>query len=125
MTVDEAIAAAEAVLPGQPVREGDIDLRWQAIIEVGEFVKEQPEPVWLFVLRWGSWPDKDLRMAMTTCLVEHLFEFHFDDFIARVEQAALADPLFGEMVAGCWNFGQSETPERAARLARLLAALRR
>ena len=118
MTVEEAIAAAEAVLPGRPAPDGDTDPRWQAIIAVGEFVEAQPDSVWSFVVRWGSSPDADLRMAVATCLLEHLLEFHFDDFISRVEQAALEDPLFAEMTISCWRFGQSEDPDRAARFDR-------
>ena len=123
MTVEEAIAAAEALLPGHSAPEGETDPRWQAIIAVGEFVESQPDPVWVFVVRWGSSPDADLRMAIATCLLEHLLEFHFDDFISRVEQWALADPLFGDMTTSCWKFGQSEEPRRAARLDRLVAAV--
>jgi hypothetical protein len=124
-TVEEAIAAAEVLLPGHSAPEGETDPRWQAIIEVGEFVEAQPHPVWLFVERWGSSRDADLRMSIATCLLEHLLEFHFDDFISRVEQAALADPLFGDMISNCWKFGQSKDPRRAARLDRLVAAVRR
>ena len=78
-----------------------------------------------FIVRWGSAPDGDLRMAIATCLLEHLLEFHFDDFIERIEQAALADPLFADMTLMCWKFGRAEDPKRAARFDRLSAALRR
>src|SRR5438128_6082581 len=104
MTVQEAIVAAESILPGQPAPEGKIDPRWQAIIAVGEFVETKPEAVWSFVLRWGSSEDDDLRAAVATCLLEHLLEYHFDDFISRVEQAAGSNRLFGDMVARCWKF---------------------
>ena len=125
MTVEEAIAAAEVLLPGHSALEGEADPRWQAIIAVGAFVEAQPDPVWLFVVRWGSSPDADLRMAVATCVLEHLLEFHFDEFISRVEQAALEDPLFADMIISCWKFGQAEDPDRAARIDRLVAALRR
>jgi uncharacterized protein DUF6869 len=124
MTLEQTITAAEIFLPGHPAPEGMPDARWQAISAIGEFIEENPEPVWSFVVRWGSSSDADLRMALATCLLEHLLELHFDHFISRVEQAALADPLFGEMTASCWKFGQSEDPHRAARLDRLLRALR-
>ena len=45
VSVEDAIVAAEAVLPGRPVSEGEMDPRWQAIIAVGEFTEAQPEPV--------------------------------------------------------------------------------
>src|SRR5579864_3259195 len=113
MTVHETIAAAEALLPGHAAPEGDVDPRWQAIIAIGEFVEDEPEAVWSFVVRWGSTPDEDLRAAIATCVLEHLLQHHFDDFILRVEAAAHGDPLFGAMAASCWKFGQSEDPDRA------------
>ena len=70
MTVQEAIADAESLLPGQPAAEGEVDPRWQAIIDVSEFIQTDPEPVWSFVSRWGSSPDEDLRMAIATCILE-------------------------------------------------------
>jgi hypothetical protein len=125
MTVQEAIAAAEALLPGHAAPEGEVDPRWQAIIAVGEFVEDEPEPVWSFVVRWGSSLDEDLRAAIATCLLEHLLQHHFDDFISRVEETAHADRLFGDMAASCWKFGQSEDSARAARFDRLVASIRR
>jgi hypothetical protein len=92
MTVDQAIARAEAILPGSAAAEGDIDPRWQAIIAVGECIEDDPEPIWPFVRRWGSTEDEDLRMAIATCLLEHLLEHHFDRFISRVEEAAHGNP---------------------------------
>ena len=64
-------------------------------------------------------------MAVATCLLEHLLEYHFDHFIARVEDRARADALFATTVSCCWKFGQSEDPKRAARFDRLIAATRK
>jgi hypothetical protein len=125
MTVQEAIKAAESLLPGVEAAEGEIDPRWQAMIVVGEFVETEPEAVWSFVEQWGSSPDEDLRAAVATCLLEHLLEHHFDRFISRVEQNARKDRLFADMVARCWKYGQAEEPARAARFDRLRASIRR
>ena len=124
MNVQEAIATADSLLPGQAAPEGVVDPRWQAIITVGEFIKDEPEAVWSFVVRWGASTDEDLRMAIATCVLEHLLEHHFDDFISRVEHAVHADPLFADMAASCWKFGQSKDPDRAARFDRLVASIR-
>jgi hypothetical protein len=124
VTVQEAIAAANALLPGHAAPEGEIDPRWQAVIAVGEFIEDEPEAVWSFIVRWDSSPDEDLRAAIATCLLEHLLQ-HFDRFIPRVEQIARADPLFGDMAASCWKFGQSEEPERSARFDRLVRSIHR
>jgi hypothetical protein len=75
MTVDEAISAAESILPGHAAPDGEIDARWQAIIAVSEFIEAEPEVVWSFARKWGAHPDDDLRMAISTCVLEHLLEY--------------------------------------------------
>jgi hypothetical protein len=124
LTAEEAIAAAERLLPGEEASEGAIDPRWQAIIAVGEFVETEAETLWPFTLRWGSHTDADLRSAIATCLLEHLLEHHFDAFIARVETAAMTSPEFAQTVLACWTFGEAEESHRAARFNRLQAKLR-
>jgi len=112
--VREAIRYADALLPGEPVAEGQ-DPRWQAIIAVGEFIDSETEEVWSFIRRWGSHAQEDLRDAIATCLLEHLLEHHFQAYFPQVEVLALAEPLFGDTFLRCWMFGQSEAPQNAAR----------
>ena len=116
MTVAEAIADAERLLPGRAAADGERDPRWQAIIGVGEFVDSEPDSVWRFVMRWGTSEDEDLRMAVATCLLEHLLERHFDMLIGRVEHLAARNPFFADTVRHCWAFGRAQDPSHAARL---------
>src|SRR5580704_1269711 len=111
MTVREAIAAAENILPGHTAPDGVEDPRWQAVIQISHFVAEEPEVVWPFVLRWGSHEDEDLRTAIATCLVEHLLEYHFDLIFPRVEAAAKSNAYFAETTVLCWKFGEAKHPE--------------
>jgi len=124
MTVQDAISRAEANLPGHAAPEGETDPRWQAVIAVAEFVETESEAVWSFVVRWGCSSDADLRMAIATCVLEHLLEHHFDAFISRVEEVARANRFFAGTVKSCWKAGQSEEPSHAGRLERLVASLR-
>jgi hypothetical protein len=124
MTVKEALAAAEDLLPGYPAPDGAEDPRWQAIIEVAFFVEREPETIWPFVLKWGSHADEDVRAAIATCLLEDLLQYHFDTIFPRVESAARSNPLFGKTVALCWKFGQAKEPECALRFDSLVSALR-
>ena len=124
MTVREAIAAAEKILPGHAAPDGVEDPRWQAVIQIGHFVAEEPEAVWPFVLRWGSHEDEDLRAAIATCLLEHLLEYHFDLIFPRVEAAAKSNACFAETTAQCWKFGEAKHPEQAQRFDRLCAEIR-
>jgi hypothetical protein len=115
MSVHKAIRKANAVLPGETVEERH-DPRWQAIIAVGEYVVSDPEAVWVFIHKWGGHEQEDLRMAIATCLLEHQLEYHFDAYFPKVQQAALADPLFADTVRCCWRFGQAKEPANSARL---------
>lgn len=124
MTVDETIAAADAVLPGQAAAEGELDPRWQAVIAVAEFIPSDPEAVWSFILRWGDSPDADLRLAIATCALEHLLAHHFDAFYDRVTEVASANSRFANTVGSCWVFSPGEEPERSAKFAALRRSLR-
>ena len=119
MTARETIAEAEAILPGQAPPEGEVDPRWQAIIKIAEFIREDPEAVWAFILRWGCYEDQDLRTAIATCLLEHVLEHHFADFFPKVTTAVQDNVLFGDTFRRCWKFGQSEQEGNAERFDRL------
>jgi hypothetical protein len=125
MTVQEAISRAEAAIRDCPLPRTENDPRWQAIIQLGHFIESDPEPVWSFILTWGNTNDPDLRMALATCLLEHLLQHHFDQFISRVEDEANRDRMFADTVTHCWKFDLAEEPSRAARFERLQQALRR
>jgi hypothetical protein len=115
MTVHKAIKRAEAILPGVAAPDGEMDERWQRIIDIGQYIESDPEPVWEFVGRWGGHQDEDLRMAVATCLLEHLLGKHFDSIFPRVEQRVLADPVFAETFCVCYKMRQSELPQNEAR----------
>jgi hypothetical protein len=123
--VKRAIARAERILPRTPAPEGRRDPRWQAIIRVGKFIERQPEAVWQFAHRWGKHAQADLRMAVATCLLEHLLECHLELFFPRVRRAALESPRFADTFRSCWRFGQAKTPKNAARIKRLEGELLR
>ena len=125
MTVLECIRKAEQLLPGTAAPDGEPDPRWQAIIDVSEFIEQEPEAVWNFARRWGTYPDEDLRNAIATCLIEHLLQHHFDLMLPKVEQAVGADPEFAETVRRCWAFGQADTPDNIKRLSRVLKSGKR
>jgi len=124
MAVRDAIAAADRVLPGEATLEGEQDPRWQAIIEVSEFIRTDREEVWAFIGKWGCHPDADLRMAVSTCLLEHFLEYHFEDYIARVEELALRDHCFADTVSHSSEFGRTELPQNRTRFANLKQRIR-
>lgn len=124
MTVEQAIARAERILPGAPAPTGKRDPRWQAIIRVGKFIESDPEPVWAFALKWGRHANGDLRMAVATCLLEHLLGSHFDLIFPRVETAVKQSRRFAGAFCSCWKFDQAKEPANARRMDRLQRRLR-
>lgn len=102
MTIREAIAHAEAILPGTPAPEGELDPRWQAIIAIGQFIETDPDCVWFFLSRWGDHPQADLRAAIATCLLEHLLEYDFEMYFPRTELLANLSPQFADTMRSCW-----------------------
>ena len=120
MTLQETIVHADSLLPGTPAPEGERDERWQAIISVSEFIKREPALVWAFALKWGAHEDEDLRAAISSCLLEHLLEHHFDTIFPLVEQEVCRSPFFAETFRGCWQFGQAKLAANAARFEQLM-----
>jgi hypothetical protein len=104
MSVAAAIEFADALLPGVPSPEGEHDPRWAAIIEVEDFIPDDPEPVWQFALRWGAHEQEDLKIAIATCLLEDLMEYHFDTFFPRIEKECLESPEFAKTFMHCWHY---------------------
>jgi len=116
MSVTAAIRRAEALLPGRPApEEQEKDPRWQAIIEIGEYVDSDCDAVWTFAARWGSEGDEDLRAAVATCLLEHLLEYHFERLFPLVRDPARSDPRFADTFLLCGKFGQAEQEENSRR----------
>ena len=124
MDVHQAIAAAEAVLPGRAAPDGEEDPRWQAMIGIAEFLADDPEPICAFVLRWGSHPDADLQSAVASCLLEHLLELHFARFFPEVEARVRRNDVFADTFSRCWKFGQADEAPNSARFDALLEFVR-
>jgi hypothetical protein len=113
MNVSQAIKKAERILPGVAAPDDAIDPRWQAINNVGEFIESHPEEVWQFTVRWGKSCNSDLRAAVSTCLLEHILEYHFAEFFPRTNELVQKSSLFADTFLSCSKFGQSKLPENA------------
>lgn len=117
MALRDVVSSAERVLVTAS-RGGEVDPRWQAILEVAEFIQTSPDEVWNFVRRWGTEGDDDVRAAIATCVLEHLLEHHFDRFFPLVQQA-VADPRFADTFSLCWMYGQSAQPSNRTQFEQL------
>jgi len=125
MDVWEAIERAEPILPGRAAAEGRRDPRWQAIIAIEDFVQEEPDAVWSFILRWGNSADEDLRSAIATCLLEHWLEHHFRRFFPRVEEAVRTNSMLADTFLKGWKFGRAKEEDSAKRFDGLRAECRK
>ncbi len=112
-SIKQVITKAERLLPGIPVPEGQTDPRWQAIIEVGEHIESEPQDVWLFIRKWGMHPSEDIRTAVVTCLLEHLLEYHFEEYFPKVRIACRQSKRFASTFRMCAKFGQSNELENS------------
>jgi len=107
-SVQEAIEAAEKILPGEVAPDGQEDPQWQAIMLIEDFIEDEPEAILPFVLKWGVHEQEDLRGAIACLLLEHLLEFHFELIFPRVQEAAIANPLFADTFLKTWKLGQAK-----------------
>ena len=86
------------------------NVRWQALIAVGQWIESSPEPVWDVVLEHGGSEDEDMRMGVATVLLEHLLEHHFDTYFplvrTRIEAGA---PLLRWTLSMCGRFALDQT----------------
>ena len=107
------IMEAEKLLPGMPSLEGDSDPRWQAIIAIGEYIQDEPQAIWQFICKWGESSSEDLRMAIATCLLEHLLEYHFHEYFPKVREMCRRSKIFASTFEMCAQFGQSKQRENS------------
>ena len=121
MSVTEAIDHANSLLPGEPAREGQEDVRWQAIMAVGNYTESSPEEVWQFARKWGNCPEEDVRDAIACCLLEHLLEHHFASMFPRIERAVQEELLLADTFCRCWKFGEAQASDHSDEFDRLKA----
>lgn len=82
--------------------------RWQATIIVGEYIESAPLRVWAIARRLAYSPNRDMRAASTTVLLEHLLECQprmmIPLFMAELDRG---HRRFAGAVRGCANVEES------------------
>ena len=116
---DEITAIETGLATGE---EGHV---WKAAVRLGEFVEIAPNEVWSLVTKWADSENDEVRMALATCVLEHLLEHHFDRYFPLVEELALSNSRFADTFSSCWQFGQSDAPDNAARMDSLKDRIRK
>jgi hypothetical protein len=123
MSIAHLIEKAEAILPGEPAPDDELDPRWQTIIAIGEHSETHPEEIWAFVAKWGCHECEDTRSAIATCLLEHVLPAHFELLYPPIERLVVENELFAETFSWCGWFG--DDPEQEQRFKELKERVRR
>lgn len=127
-TCDEKIAALKGmrtqIMNGEPAHFFDLakghigdcnrEVRWQAIIVIGEYIPVgiRNEEIWNLVIQYSG-VDDDMQQALATVLLEHLLEYDYDCTIKRIATAASDwNTTLRDVLERCWRFGQSDTQWR-------------
>ncbi|MCK4293905.1 MAG: hypothetical protein KAY65_11960 [Planctomycetes bacterium] len=66
------------------VGDADNNCRWQALVLISELIDSTPENVWDVVAEHGDSQDADMRTAIACVLLEHLLDFDFETYFAKV-----------------------------------------
>jgi hypothetical protein len=113
MDVDDAVRAAEILLPGDGAIVDEADPRWQALLSIRRHAGGEPDAVWAFVKRWGVAQDETLRHALAVCLLQELLALHFVEYFPLVELLVREEHLFADTFRRCGKQGQAALPAQA------------
>ena len=79
---------------------------------IGESIHVDPEAVWDVVREFGDDPDNDMRMAVATCLLEHLLEHDFETYFPKVREEILnGRSRMIDTLSSSW-VGEADSPNR-------------
>lgn len=94
----------------------DENTRWQAAITLGAQCEDNPELTWPLVIKWGSSETEDVRAAISTCVLEHILECHFEEYFQKSKEIiGGGNTLFLDTFRTCAKFGQTKLSENAER----------
>ena len=87
----------------QLLSSADSKARWDGAELLGEFAETAPDAVWPLIVRFGSSDDADVRTAIATCVLEHVFQYHFDRYFSEAERRVRAgNKPFANTVSSSW-----------------------
>ncbi len=84
------------------------NLRWRALVLAGWYIDEFPSKVWPFVVKYGAVPNKDIRMGVACCLLEHVLQYHYDTYLPETEKLLFTDKNHIYTLRSCLCFGEEE-----------------
>lgn len=113
------LAVADALILNSKPR-----LRWSVLGDLTRFAEDRPEDVWPLIVKWGCVHNPDIRMGIACCLLEHVLEYHFEEFFERAQQViGSGNRRFAATLMYCYKFGQAEETENARRFDNFISSL--
>ncbi len=89
------------------IEDSNSHCRWQSLIVIGAFIESDVERVWPVIEKYAISEDDDMRTAVATVLLEHVFE-HYTRYDSRVTELARTYPLFADTLSRCSDFREKQ-----------------
>ncbi len=88
-------------------------VRGQSLLLIGDsYAETEPEVIWPLVVKWGSVPNRDIRVRVACYVLEHILEYHFQDYFPRVKELIESgNRRFALTLSICWRLGEAAEPE--------------
>jgi hypothetical protein len=94
-------------------------VRWQSFLLMGSFIENNPELIWPIVEKWGCVKNRDIRVGIGVCILEHLLEHHFSEYFPKVQSTIEEGNIrFIYTLAACYNLAKD--PKDAVAFDRVL-----
>ena len=88
-----------------------------------DYIKDDPEAVWPLVTKWGAVRNRDIRAGVAVCVLEHILEFHFEEYFPRIERLIRGGVRrMALTLSMCWHLGKASDPSNSERIKRLVDA---
>src|SRR5690606_15973339 len=84
------------------IEDSNNNCRWQSIIIIGEFLDNYPDDIFKIIVKYGSSKDEDMRTAISTILLEHLFEKDFKKYFNLYKKYSKNNSNLLDTLSKCW-----------------------
>ncbi len=89
---------------------------WKGAADLCGYVIDQPELIWDRIVKYGSRNNGELQQAIALCVLEHVFQYHFNEYFPKAKKIILSgNKRFRETFCQCGKFGQSEKKSNSAK----------
>ncbi len=89
-------------------------VRWQSLIMLEMIAKDHHHRTWPLIVKWGSVKNRDIRMGVGLCILEHLLSDDFTTYFSKINSTIEAgNRRFAYTFTFCRKMGQAEEPENS------------